>query len=118
MTTVTHTYDYVIRDVSDNGEFLSWATVDYLEDGKVVASETFCGTSEEPPGYTGEQLALSAAAAWQETVTYTIEERLGPYGIEWEREQAERFGRADFPSTTQVWRPVKAVTYDPNDLPF
>jgi len=102
MTTVTHTYDYVIRDIADNGEFLSWATVDYLEDGKVVESETFCGTGEEPPGYTGEQLARSAASAWLETRIYTIEERLGPYGIEWQREQAERLG----------------PTYDPSDLPF
>ena len=102
MTSVQHTYDYVIRDVEDNGEFLSWATVDYLEDGKVVESETFCGTSEEPPGYTGEQLARSAAAAWLEVASYTVEERLGPYGIEWQREQAERTGQS----------------YDPNDLPF
>jgi hypothetical protein len=91
MTTTTHTYDYVIRDIADNGEFLSWATVDYLED----ESETFCGTSEDPPGYTGEQLALSSAAVWLETRIYTIEERLGPYGLEWEREQEERrLGRA------------------------
>jgi hypothetical protein len=93
MTTQTHTYDYVIRDVEDNGEFLSWATVDYLEDGKVVQSERFCGTTEEPPGYTGLQLARSAAAAWLEVATYTVEERLGPYGLEWQREQEERRGR-------------------------
>jgi hypothetical protein len=92
-TQATHTYDYVIRDVEDNGEFLSWATVDYLEDGKVVATETFCGSGEEPPGYTGEQLVSM----------YTIEERLGPFGLEWQREQEERrLGRA----------------VDLNDLPF
>lgn len=71
-----HTYDTVIRDVGDNGEFLSWATVDYLVDGQVTESETFVGTSEEPPGYTGLMLAESSAAAWLDAMTYTLEERL------------------------------------------
>lgn len=29
-------------------------------------------------------------AAWREGQEYTMEERLGPYGLEWEREQHER----------------------------
>lgn len=118
MTTEAHTYDYRLVDVGDNGEFLSWATVEYLEDGEVVDTQRFVGTSEEPPGYTGEQLAVSNAEAWLETMTYTLEERLGPYGLEWEREQAERFGQPERPSAPQIWRPVEATTYDPNDLPF
>jgi hypothetical protein len=80
-------YDWRIRDVEDNGEFLSWATVDYIVDGEVVESQTFCGTSEEPPGHTGAELARSAAVAWWETATYTAEERLGPYGLEYQRER-------------------------------
>ena len=80
-------YDWRIRDVEDNGEFLSWATVDYIVDGKVIESETFCGTSEEPLGHTGYELAQSAAQSWWETQEYTIEERLGPFGLEWQREQ-------------------------------
>lgn len=87
-----HNYDWYIEKVEDNGEFLSWATLVYLMNGQVIGRERFEGTSEEPPGYTGEQLARSHALAWHETVTYTIEERLGPYGIEWQREQEERHG--------------------------
>ena len=85
-------YNWKIRDVEDNGEFLSWATVDYIVDGRVVESETFCGTSEQPPGYTGYELALSSASAWLETKTYSLEERLGPYGLEWQREQGRDVG--------------------------
>jgi len=88
----THTYDYRLTDVGDNEEFLSWATVEYLEDGVVVDTEEFFGTSEEPPGYSGEQLARSSAEAWLETKLYSLEERLGPYGMEWQREQEERRG--------------------------
>ena len=79
-------YDWRIRDVEDNGEFLSWATVDYIVDGQVVKSETFCGTNEEPPGYTGYELAISAARSWWETQEYSMEERLGPFGLEYQRE--------------------------------
>jgi len=82
-------HDWRIRDVEDNGEFLSWATVDYIVDGKVIESETFCGTSEEPPGYTGYELAVSSAQSWWETQEYTAEERLGPFGLEWAREARE-----------------------------
>lgn len=83
-------FDYRVVDVGDNGEFLSWATVELLKDDKVIHAESFLGTTEEPPGYTGGQLAESAGAAWLETVTYSLEERLGPYGLEWEREQSGR----------------------------
>jgi len=87
-------YDWQIVDVGDNGEFISWATLLKFQDGVNIGSERFYGTSEEPPGHSGEELARSHALAWHETMTYTIEERLGPGGIEWQREQEERHGRA------------------------
>ena len=89
-------YDYVIRDVRDNGEFLSWATVDYLVNGEVTETETFTGSTEEPPGYTGLDLARSAAEAWLDAQTYTLEERLGPYGLEWQRERTADFADVPF----------------------
>jgi hypothetical protein len=87
-------FDWEIVDVGDNGEFISWATVIYKVDGVEINRETFHGTSEEPPGHSGYELALSDARAWWETREYTIEERLGPFGLEWQREQEERHGRA------------------------
>lgn len=85
-------FDWEIVDIGDNGEFISWATVIYKKDGAQIGTKVFYGTSEEPPGHSGEDLARSDAHAWWETMTYTIEERLGPFGIEWEREQKERHG--------------------------
>jgi hypothetical protein len=34
--------------------------------------------------------AASFVAAMEESVLYTLEERLGPFGLEWEREQEDR----------------------------
>ena len=85
-------YDYKIIDVGDNQEFISWATVVYLKNGEEIERERFVGTSEEPPGHSGFELAQSNAAAWHESMTYMLEERLGPFGLEWEREQRERHG--------------------------
>lgn len=103
------TYDFRIENIWDNGEFLSGATVVYLEDGREIDREEFVGSMEDAPGYTGTQLATSAAGAWLETQTYTIEERLGPFGIEWQREQDERI---------QGQYAMASVGYDPDDLPF
>lgn len=95
-------YTYEIVAIGDNGEFLSWATVVYKQDGVEVGREEFVGTSEEPPGYTGLRLAQSAAESWFESMTTTLEERLAPFGPEWQREQSARL----------------AGNFDPDDLPF
>jgi hypothetical protein len=87
-------YDWQITDVGDNGEFLTWATLVYIEDGEVIGTKKFYGTSEEPPGTSGEDLARYCGQVWYECQTTTIEERLGPFGLEWQREQEERHGRA------------------------
>ena len=83
-------YDWEIVDIHDNGEFLSWATLVMYKDGVLHGTQIFTGTSEEPPGYSGEELARSCAIAWHEVMTTTIEERLGQYGLEFQREQEER----------------------------
>ena len=83
------THDWYIKDIGDNGEFLSWATLVYVVDGVELTPEVFHGSSEEPPGYTGEELARSAGQSWWETQEYTVEERLGPFGLEYQREARE-----------------------------
>jgi hypothetical protein len=41
---------------------------------------------------TAAQQAASCGHAWIESQTFTLEERLGEFGLEWEREQHERAG--------------------------
>ncbi len=35
---------------------------------------------------------FAAVESFRESQNYTLEERLGPYGLEWQREQRERMG--------------------------
>lgn len=88
------TYDFRVYDVYDNGEFLTFATVDLIESGRVVATETFVASDEFGPSETATRMATSYAVAWLESQEHTLEQRLGPFGIEWEREQADRMGVA------------------------
>ena len=94
------TFDFHVYDEFDNGEFITSAKVDLIEKGKVVHTEEFVASSEFGCGsefsaygngrdnHAGTQ-ARSFAWAWLESKTTTLEERLGPYGIEWQREQEE-----------------------------
>jgi hypothetical protein len=75
------TYDFRVRDRWDNGEFLTGATVDLYERGKVVHTETFVASSEDAP--------LGGFSAYGNGRETTLEERLAPVGPEWEREMAE-----------------------------
>ena len=94
-------FDFLVRDEWDNGEFMTGATVDLLEAGQVVHTETFVCSSEDAPGpgfsaYGNGRdnhaltQALSYANSWLESVTTTLEERLAPFGPEWQREQEDR----------------------------
>ena len=89
MTEPAETFDYRIVNNSDNGEFLTRAVVALRENGKVIETTEFFGSSEFP-GEDAVTQANSYGASWLEAVTFTLEERLGPFGIEWEREQEER----------------------------
>lgn len=92
------TYDFLIRDEWDNGEFMTGATVDLIVKGQVVHTEVFTASSEDAYGeafsaygngrdnHAGTQ-ARSYAWAWIETQTTTWEER---DAAEWQREQDER----------------------------
>lgn len=103
------TFDYRVYDEFDNGEFITGCKLDLLEDGKVVATESFTASSEEPglPSayYTGSgnhavTQALSYANAWVEAEerraeaarlgVHPLELAFAPYGEEWQREQRER----------------------------
>jgi hypothetical protein len=78
-------YDFQIRDEWDNEEFLTGATVDLIEDGKVVHTETFVASSEDAYGpafsaygngrdnHAGTQ-ARSYAWGWIESQTSTPED--------------------------------------------
>lgn len=47
--------------------------------------------------FTATEQAVSYARAWLDSMQYTLEERLGPHGLEWQREQREpRLGDAPF----------------------
>lgn len=77
-----------VYDEWDNGEFMTGAKVDLIEDGRVVHTETFCASSEDAPGpgYHAGTQAQSYAWAWLEAGDAS---RLEPFGLEWQREQAE-----------------------------
>ena len=76
---------YTNEDGSDFVDLaITWA------DGRIERHSfaSFFDSPSEPAAWQ----AASFVAAFEETQLYTLEERLGPYGIEWEREQEERRG--------------------------
>lgn len=92
------TFEFRVRDEWDNGEFLTGATVDLYERGKLVHTEVFVASSEEPglesEFYSGSSnhaltQALSYAHSWVETREVSLEDALAPFGPAWEREQME-----------------------------
>lgn len=89
------TFDFRVYDVWDNEEFLTGAKVDLIERGRVVETKTFVGSSEFAEAYllegSASAQASSYAMAWVEAMSFSFEERLGPYGMEWEREAMDRF---------------------------
>lgn len=87
------TYDWRITDhgMSDEG-LVSFAELELLIDGEVVQNEHFSVSHEFGSCATAREAAASFAVAWHEACTTTLEERLGAFGLEWEREQSEREG--------------------------
>ena len=74
---------------NDEGSTFAKVTIRF-EDG-TVEEASFTSYFDEPSEPAVVQ-AASYVAAFEESQTYTLEERLGPFGIEWEREQDERRG--------------------------
>lgn len=84
LATTFAAFDFVVRDVFDNGEFMTGATVDLIVRGRVVETRAFTASSEEAPcdgfsaygnGRSNNALtqALSFANAWVDAME-------NPYG--------------------------------------
>lgn len=113
-TGVLMTRDYRIENVSDNGEFLTFATLVLLEDGVEIRREDHIGNSEFPPGDSATRLASSSGEVWVES-SIPMEVRLAPWGLEWERERMEdRLGHFVPLSAVDLDNPI----FDANDLAF
>jgi hypothetical protein len=72
---------------NDEGSDFVTVWIDFAEGDQIV--ERFSGYFDDP-GPSAVEQAASYIGAFEESQMYTLEERLGPYGIEWEREQEER----------------------------
>lgn len=94
------TYDFRVRDESDNGEFITSATVDLIERGLVVHTEQFVCSSEDAHGPTmsaygngrdnhASTQARSYAWAWVDSKLEPFEARFAPFGSAWQAEQAD-----------------------------
>jgi hypothetical protein len=77
------------RDVNEEGSTFATVTITFAN-GEVI-EESFASWFDEPTPSAVEQ-AASFVAAFEESERYTLEERLGPFGLEWQREQEERGG--------------------------
>lgn len=86
--------DYTITSETwENDEGSTFATVTITFADGHVETERFASYFDDPVESAVVQ-AASFIGAFEETQAYTLEERLGPFGIEWEREQ---YDRADIP---------------------
>lgn len=81
-------YTYTLESGS-NDEGSTWAVVNIRFADGTEEDHRFWASFEDPIESAYVQ-AVSFLNALYESVTYTLEERLGPYGIEWQREQADR----------------------------
>jgi hypothetical protein len=76
-----------VRTVNEEGSDFVTVTIRFADGSEVV--ERFASYFDDPSASALEQ-AASFVAAFEETQRYTLEELLGPFGIEWAREQHER----------------------------
>ena len=86
--------DYTITSESsrnDEGSDVATVTISFA-DGSEPIVEHFARWVDSGPIESATVQAASYVAAFEESQLYTLEERIGPYGLEWEREQEERRG--------------------------
>ena len=81
----------ITSETETNDEGSDFATVTITFDNGETITESFASYFDSPSESAVEQ-AASYIAAFEDTQEYSLEERLGPYGIEWEREMEERCG--------------------------
>ena len=84
--------DYTIEsETSANDEGSTFATVRITFASGEVIEESFASWFDDMSEPATVQ-AASFVAAFEESWHIPLEERLGPFGLEWEREQEERRG--------------------------
>lgn len=75
-------------ETNDEGSTFATVTITWA-DGS-TEEQHFARYFDDGPGPSAREQAASYVAAMTETHEYSLEERLGPFGLEWEREQEER----------------------------
>lgn len=84
--------DYTIEsETSANDEGSTFARVRITFASGEVIEERFTSYFDDPSPSATEQ-AASWVAAFEESWHIPLEDRLGPFGLEWQREQEERRG--------------------------
>lgn len=83
--------EYTIETETDvNDEGSDFATVRIRFATGEVVEESFARWFDSGPIPSAREQAASFIAAFEESERSTLEERLAPFGPEWEREQEER----------------------------
>lgn len=76
-------FDYQVTDILPYDDGTMYCKCLLLKSGEVQHVQEFSS-------YQAVEDATSFGQAYVEASTYSLQERLGPFGIEWEREQHER----------------------------
>lgn len=91
MSQETAVPEYTISsETFENEEGSTFAEVTITFANGEVIKESFASYFDSPSESAVVQ-AASYVAAFEESQMYTLEERLGPFGLEWEREMEERY---------------------------
>lgn len=81
--------DYEIHaETSENDEGSTFATITIRDEGGIWRHHFASYFDDASESATVQ--AASFVRAYEESREFTLEERLGPFGLEWEREQMER----------------------------
>lgn len=84
--------DYTITsELGQNDEGSDFAIVTITFADGTTQVEHFARWFDSGPIESAAVQAASYIAAFEDSQLYTLEERLGPFGLEWEREQQERY---------------------------
>ena len=75
-----------------NEEGSEFVTVTITWPGTELEERTLFASYFDDLGPSASEQAASFVHAFVESQEFTLEERLGPYGLEWEREQLDRMG--------------------------
>ena len=82
------------NSTNDEGSTFCTVTLDWGDETEV---HRFSHYFDDGPGESAVEQASSFVGALLDSLDYTLEERLGPYGLEWQREQEDRLDHNDLP---------------------